>query len=136
MAQEDLLLPTVNRETEPFWEACRRHELLLKRCRECGRFHYYPRAICPHCLSLETEWVKAIGRGRVYTFTVTYQNRHWAFKDKTPYVLAYVELEEGVRMMTNIVQCRPEEVHIGMPVEVVFEDLADRIALPKFKPSS
>ena len=80
------------------------------------------------------EWVRCSGKGTVYTFTVTYQNQGAGFRDELPYVLAYVELEEGVRMLTNVVGCKPEDVCIGMPVEVVFEDVTPEATLPKFRP--
>ena len=129
-------LPRIDEESKGFWEACQRHELYLQRCGECGAFRYYPRALCPSCLSDRTEWVPSSGKGTIYTFTVVYQNLAAGFRDELPYVLAYVELEEGVRMLTNIVGCPPEAVRIGMPVEVVFEDVTPAVTLPKFKPVS
>ena len=129
-------VPRIDEESKGFWEACQRHELYLQRCGECGAFRYYPRALCPSCLSDRTEWVRSSGTGTIYTFTVVYQNLAPGFRDELPYVLAYVELEEGVRMLTNIVGCPPEAVRIGMPVEVVFEDVTPAVTLPKFKPVS
>jgi uncharacterized OB-fold protein len=128
-------LPQVDEESRGYWEACKRHELYLQRCGECGALRFYPRALCPSCLSETTEWVRSEGKGTVYTFTVTHQNQAPGFRDALPYVLAYVELEEGVRMLTNIVGCAPDEVRIGMRVEVVFEDVSEEMALPKFGPS-
>jgi hypothetical protein len=127
-------LPRVDQESKGFWEACRRHELQLQRCRDCGQLRYHPRALCPRCLSSATEWVRASGRGQVYSFTVTHQNQAPGFRERVPYVLAYVELEEGVRLLTNVVDCDPDAVHIGMPVVVVFEDVAPDTTLVKFRP--
>lgn len=127
-------LPHVDEESKGFWEACRRHELRVQRCRACGAYRYYPRAVCPGCLSGDVEWVLASGRGTVYTFTVTYQNQAPGFRDELPYVLAYVTLEEGLEVLTNIVGCPVDEVRIGMPVEVTFDDVSDEIAIPRFKP--
>jgi hypothetical protein len=127
-------LPRIDEESKGFWEACQRHELYVQKCRDCGAFRYYPRAVCPSCLSSNTEWVLSSGKGTVYTFTVTYQNQAPGFRDELPYVLAYVELEEGVRMLTNIVGCPPEHVRIGMPVQVTFEDVTSEVSIPKFKP--
>jgi uncharacterized OB-fold protein len=127
-------LPRLDEESKGFWEACRRHELYVQQCRDCGVLRYHPRALCPQCLSDKTEWVLSSGRGTVYTFTVTYQNQAPGFREALPYVLAYVELEEGVRLLTNIVDCAPEQVKIGMPVQVTFEDVSPEIAIPKFKP--
>lgn len=131
----DRPLPRIDEESRGFWEACRRHELVLQRCRECGAFRYHPRALCPGCLSADAEWVRASGRGEVHTFTITRQNQAPAFAARVPYVLAYVALEEGVQVLTNIVDCDPESVAIGMKVEVTFEDLDDEIALPVFRPA-
>jgi uncharacterized OB-fold protein len=128
-------LPQVDEESRGYWEACQRHEVVLQRCGSCGALRYYPRALCPSCLSERTEWVRSTGRGTVYTFTVTHQNQAPGFRDTLPYVLAYVELEEGVRMLTNIVGCAPDEVRIGMPVEIVFDDATEEITLPQFKPA-
>jgi hypothetical protein len=128
-------LPRVDEESRGYWEALARHELYLQRCRDCGRLRFYPRALCPACLSSATEWVRSSGRGTVWTFTVTHQNQAPGFREELPYVLAVVELEEGVRMMTNVVCCAPEAVRIGMRVEVVFEDVTPEITLPKFRPA-
>lgn len=128
-------LPRLDEESRGFWEAARRHELVVQRCRSCGAFRYHARAVCPACLSDDTEWVRASGRGEIYTFTVTRQNQAPAFAARVPYVLAYVLLDEGVQVLTNIVDCDPEAVRIGMPVEVTFEDLNDEISLPVFRPA-
>jgi uncharacterized OB-fold protein len=129
-------LPRIDEESKGFWEACQRHELYLQRCGDCGALRHYPRALCPSCLSERIEWLRASGKGTVYTFTVTHQNQSAGFRDALPYVLAYVELAEGPRMLTNIVGCAPDDVRIGMPVEVVFEDVTPSVTLPKFKPTS
>ena len=127
-------VPRIDEESKPFWEACQRNELYLQRCAACGMLRYYTRALCPQCLSDDIQWVLSSGKGTVYTFTVTYQNQAPGFRDELPYVLAYVELDEGLRMLTNIVGCPPEAVHIGMPVEVSFDVVTPEITLPKFKP--
>ncbi len=128
--QKPLPLPT--QDTREYWEGCRRHELLIQRCRKCGTFRFYPRPMCPDCNSLESEWIKAGGKGRVYSWTVAVRQFHPAFE--VPYVIAIVELEEGVRMTTNVVNCPLEELSVGMPVEVVFEDVTEEVSLPKFRP--
>jgi uncharacterized OB-fold protein len=94
-----------------------------------------PRALCVTCLSEDIEHFLASGRGSVYTYTVTHQNHAPAFQEALPYVLAYVELEEGVRMLTNIVGCAPGKVRIGMPVRVDYADLEDELAVPRFRPA-
>jgi uncharacterized OB-fold protein len=128
-------LPHLDEENRPWWEALKRHELYLQKCRDCGELRYYPRALCPGCLSSRTQWVRAIGRGKVYTFTATYQNQQPGFRESLPYILAYVELDEGLKMLTNLVDCRPEDVKIGMPVEVVFDDATEQVTLAKFRPA-
>ena len=128
-------LPRIDEESKGYWEACQRRELVIQRCGACGVLRHYPRALCPRCLSDAVEWVRCSGRGTVYTFTVTHQNQAPGFRDALPYVLAYVELDEGVRLLTNIVECAPEAVRIGMAVEVVFEDATPAVTLPKFRPA-
>jgi uncharacterized OB-fold protein len=128
-------LPRIDEETRGFWEALARHELYFQRCRDCGTKRFYPRAVCPSCLSSATEWVRASGRGTVYSFTVTQQNQAPGFREELPYVLAIVELDEGVRLMTNVVGCAPDAVRIGLPVEVVFDDVTPEVTLAKFRPA-
>jgi len=127
-------LPRIDEESRGYWEALARHELYFQRCRDCGTKRLYPRAVCPVCLSSSTEWVRASGRGTVYTFTVTHQNQAPGYRDALPYVLAVVELAEGVRLMTNVVECAPDTVRVGMPVEIVFQDVTPEMTLPMFRP--
>jgi len=129
-------LPRVDEESRGYWEALARHQLYFQRCRDCGTKRFYPRALCPRCLSSSTEWVRASGRGAVYSFTVTHQNQAPGFREELPYVLAIVELDEGVRIMTNVVGCAPDAIRIGMRVEVVFDDVTAEITLPKFRPAA
>ena len=128
-------LPHLDEESRPWWEALQRHELYIQKCRECGDTRYYPRALCTSCMSANTEWVKCSGRGKVYTFTATYQNQTPGFRESLPYIMAYVELDEGVKMLTNLVDCAPEQVKIHMPVEVVYEDVTPEVTLAKFRPA-
>ena len=126
--------PGVDWETRAYWEGCRRHELVLQRCGDCGVVQHRPRALCVSCLSDQIEHFRASGQGTVHTYTVTHQNHARGFREATPYVLAYVDLEEGVRLLTNIVDCAPGDVRIGMPVQVEYADLDDEIAVPRFRP--
>ncbi|MGH7856554.1 MAG: Zn-ribbon domain-containing OB-fold protein [Candidatus Binatia bacterium] len=126
-------LPRVDEENKWFWEAASRHELYVQKCGGCGTVRFYPRALCPECLSSDTEYVRCSGRGRVHTFTVTHQNQAPGFRGELPYVMAYVELDEGPRLLTNVVGSKPEEMRIGMPVVVEFEDVEDGMSLPKFR---
>jgi uncharacterized OB-fold protein len=129
------IVPKPNLETQAFWDATAEGKLLLKRCDRCGTVIWYPRSICPACGSLDTSWFEASGRGTVYSCTVTRKGQG-AYREAGPFVLAYVELEEGPRLMTNIVDCDPFSVRIGQPVEVVFHDTGQGSALPRFRPAA
>ena len=133
-------VPEVNPETEPFWAATARGELLVKQCAECASVIWYPRALCPDCGSLRTRWQPVSGRGRVYSYTVNHRGEG-PYRDCGPYVLAYVELDEGPRLMTNIVaadggRLGDGELAVGLPVEVAFHDTGEGSALPRFRPQS
>jgi uncharacterized OB-fold protein len=126
--------PNVNAETKPFWDATTEGRLILKKCHACGTVNWYPRTLCPACGSFDTAWIDASGRGTIYSFAVTRRGAG-AYRDAAPYVLAYVELEEGPRMMTNIVDCDVDAIGVGDPVEVVFHDTGQGSALPRFRPA-
>lgn len=131
--------PHASWETRGYWEGCGRGELVLQRCRGCSSVQHKPRAVCASCLSGDIEHFVASGRGQVYTFTVTHQNQVPPFRDACPYVLAYVDLDEGPRLMTNIVRCDPSEVSVGMNVVVDFasqeRDDGEAFAVPSFRPA-
>jgi uncharacterized OB-fold protein len=120
--------PETNPETKPFWEAAAQGRLLIKKCVTCGEAHFYPRAICPFCGSDKTEWVTASGRGTVYSYSVMR-------RVPVPYALAYVTLEEGVSMMTNIVDCDLDAIRIGQPVTVAFKPTEGGPPVPMFRPT-
>ena len=128
-----LPLPTPNPTTQPFWDGTKQRKLLLQRDRKTGKAFFYPRALAPETLSDDIEWFQASGRGTVYSYTVDRRGTAPAFMSKAPYVIAIVELEEGPHMTTNIVDCPNEDVHIGMPVEAVYEDVTEEITLVKFR---
>jgi uncharacterized OB-fold protein len=127
-------VPDVTPETTAFWEATARGTLLLPRCAHCDRVFWYPRAVCPSCGNLDVTWVPASGRGSVYSFTVI-RRAVPPYDAAAPFVVAYVELDEGVRILTNVVECESDEVEIGMPVEVVFHDTGEGRALYRFRPA-
>lgn len=134
MSWEPRPLPEVTPESEPYWAAAAEGRLLLRECEDCGLVHYYPRALCPDCLGENVDWVEASGEGTVYTYSVAQQMSGWPEAD-LPLVVAYVELEEGPRMMTNLVDCDPEAVSVGDPVEVTFvETDREDVAIPVFRP--
>jgi len=127
-------LPRPTEDSAPFWEAAVRGELRMQRCGDCGHVRFPPALLCGRCLSANAEWVKLSGRGTVFSWIVIHQSQHPAFNADVPYNVAIIELEEGPRLHTNVVGCQNAELHIGMPVEVVFEKVNDNTALVKFRP--
>ncbi|MDP3821370.1 MAG: Zn-ribbon domain-containing OB-fold protein [Burkholderiales bacterium] len=126
-------LPTVDPESAPYWSALKENRLILKHCRDCGRHHFYPRALCPHCHSDALEWSDARGTGSIYSFTVARRPAGPAFKADAPYVVAVIDLDEGARMMTNIVTDNVDAVRIGQRVAVQFDAVTEEVTLPKFR---
>jgi uncharacterized protein len=127
------LSPVVTRDTEFFWNGVQEHKLLIQRCAACEQFRHPPRPMCPSCNSLDWSAVEASGRGTGFSFVVP---RHPQFPFmEYPYIVALVELEEGTRIVTNIVGTIPEEVSIGLPVVVTFEHFDDGLVLPQFTPT-
>ena len=128
-------LPEFRPETKPFWDACKNHELVIPRSKTTGEYFFYPRALSPgDDMTDDIEWVKASGKAKVWTFAIHHMGPTKAYKGDPPYVVALVETDEGVKMMTNVVDCDPKDVYIGMEVEVVFDDVTDEVTLPKFRP--
>lgn len=119
-----------------FWAATAEGRFLLQRCKPCGQMIFYPRVNCPACGSTDLDGVDASGRGTVFTYTIARRPTHRAFAEAGPYVIAIVELDEGPLVTTNIVGCDPDDVTIGMPVEVVYGDVVDGAALPFFAPAT
>lgn len=117
-------------ELVQFWEASAQGRFLLPRCRSCEHCHWHPRAICPFCGLMDIDWIEATGNGEVYSFSIIRR------RDQAAYVLAYIEVEEGVQLMSNIVGCDPDRVHIGMPVKVAFTVTEDGRWVPVFGPTS
>ena len=127
-------IPVPSQLSEPFWAACKRHELTVQKCNNCGSFRFPPAVLCPECLSDATEWSQVSGRGKVFSFVVYRRLYNTTFEQDLPYTVAIVELAEGTRMLSNIVGIAPEDVRCDMPVEVVFEDITPDATLPKFRP--
>ncbi len=125
-------------EARPYWDGARDGKLMIPKCRACGKAFLYPRVLCPACASRDIAWIQASGRGRLHTFAIAYQILNKAFRVKTPVILAMVELEEGPRLLTNLVGVAPDPkaLRCDMPVEVVFEKLTDQISLPLFRPAA
>jgi uncharacterized protein len=120
--------PNPSPETEAFWDASAQGVFLVRRCRVCGKAHWYPRTLCPFCSSADTEWVKGSGRGVIYSFS-------FMRRTEPPFVMAYVTLAEGPTMMTNIVNCSPDALEVGAAVELVFVRSAGGLAVPCFQPA-
>jgi uncharacterized OB-fold protein len=123
-------LPAANAETLPWWEAAREHRLVAQRCTACGTLRHPPGPLCPSCSSVDSQWQELSGRGSVYTFTVVHQQFVPA---DVPYVVVAVDLDEGIRMVSNLVDASPEGVAIGQRVELVWEDMGPALSLPRFR---
>lgn len=128
-------LPTPDLETQPFWDAAKEERLAIKRCNACSEFHFYPRPFCPSCWSDDVEWVDASGRATLYTWSVVYQNDLPPWPERVPYVAAVVDLAEGPRMQTNVVDCEFDALEAGMPLEVTFRATSDEFTIPVFRPA-
>jgi uncharacterized protein len=126
--------PTVNPWAQPFWDGTREGRLMIQYCEDCDSRIFYPRVACPGCGSERLGWLQASGRGTVYSFTVVKNNAPSAFAGDVPYVVAVIRLEEGVQMLSNLVDWSEETLCCDMPVEVIFEPLDEEFVLPKFRP--
>ena len=127
-------IPTIDAASAPYWAAARQGQLLISECAACGRVHHYPRPFCPFCWSEDVRPVQASGAGTLYTYSTVYVNDLAPFKERLPYVAAIVELDEGPRMTTNMTVPQ-EQLKVGMPVTVVFDDVTKDHTLVKFKPA-
>ena len=128
-------LPAPSAVSAPFWDGLKSGELHLQRCTACQSYVFYPRSVCPHCLSARLEWTRADGRGKVYSYTIVRRAMNPGFAEDVPYVFAIVELAEGPRVTTNIVNCPLEAVRVDMPVKAVYDKVTPEAALLKFEPA-
>jgi uncharacterized protein len=133
--QRTRMEPPVTEAAAQFWEATRCKELQIPWCNACGKAFWYPRELCPNCLSDDIEWRPASGAGTVYSCSTMAKPANPLMADRVPYVVALVELQEGPRLMTNIVGCDPADVRIGLPVQVTWEELSDGRNLALFEPA-
>lgn len=129
-------LPTIEDESRPFWDAARAGKLMLMACNSCAKVYHYPRPVCPHCWSDDVVWREASGRATLYTYSTVHVNDLPPFKEQLPYVVAMVDLEEGVRLTTQLVDCDASDARIGMALQVAFKPLTDDITLPVFRPAA
>ncbi len=131
-------LPAPDPDSQPFWDACKAHELRAQRCAGCGVFRWPPQAFCPECYSWDFTWERLPGTGTVYTFTVAHYVTVPSFADDAPYVVAHVTMDgtdDRVRIVSNVIGVPWEKVHVGMRVRVRFEDVTPEISLPKYEPA-
>ncbi len=127
-------LPVETEESRPFWEGCQQGKLLLQYCTECHRHQFYPRLYCMQCGSNALRWIEASGHGVIYSYTIIHQNKSPEFVNDTPYNVAIVQLQEGPRLLSNVVDIDPGELRVDLPVTVLFDQVTDRITLPRFRP--
>jgi hypothetical protein len=127
-------LPALDNWNRPFWEACRKGLLVAPKCGDCGHVFSPPGPVCPRCLSRHLQWHQLSGRGRVESWVVFHQLYYKGFAEELPYNVAMIRLDEGVRMLSNVVGTTNEQLHVDMKVEVVFENATDEIAIPRFRP--
>ena len=127
-------LPTPSPLTQPFWDGLDEGVVRVQRCADCREYQFYPRPHCVACLSERLDWVLLSGRGKVYSFTVVRRAMNPAFAADVPYAYAIVELDEGPRLMTNVVGCAVEDVEVDMPVRAVYDRVTSEITLLKFEP--
>lgn len=132
-------LPKATPETQEFWDGLKRHELRIQKCQDCNQFYFFPRPFCPHegCRSSNVEWETVSGKGKLHTYVISHRGfGPWA--EDTPYVIAVVELDEGPRMMTNLVDVEPDPANLpaDLPLEIVYDDVTDEVTLAKFRPAS
>jgi uncharacterized protein len=128
MTERALESPEPTVDTRKYWDAAGERKLMIGKCRSCEEVHFYPRTRCPKCLSADTELTQASGKGSIYSYSIMR-------RAKIPYAIAYVALEEGVTMMTNIVGCDFDRIQIGMPVRVTFEASRNGLSVPVFEPA-
>ncbi len=128
-------LPQPTPETQPFWDGLRQQKLMIQRCKakRCGKPYFYPRPWCPHCGSWDVEWFQASGKGTLYSFNINY--RPPPYMGQEPIVIAIVELAEGPRMMSNLIDVAtdPAQIHCDAPVEIVYQKIADEVTIPRFR---
>lgn len=128
-------VPVIDPDSAPYWEGAKQNKLMIQREKKTGRAFLYSRRLVPGVDDSQVEWVEASGKGTIYSFTVAHAPAGPAFKDDVPYVIASIELEEGARILTNIVTDKPDSLRIGQRVEVVFDRVSDDLTIPKFRPA-
>lgn len=133
MSEHKKTLPLITPTSKVFYDGCNEGKLLYQKCRDCNEVIFFPQSICPGCLSHNVEWKESQGKGKLYSFTITHSNAPPEFAKDTPYVLAIVEMNEGYKMMTNIIETDFDRLKCDVDVEVVFDKVTEEITLPKFR---
>lgn len=129
-------LPIPTSDTEKFWNALKEEKFLIQQCKDCGAWVFFPGPICRKCFSVNLEWKEASGKGKVYAYSTVHRAPGKAFKVDAPYAVALIELDEGVKIMSNVVDIEPDDVKVDMRVEIVFDKVTNDTTLPKFKPAA
>ena len=129
----DKPLPELQGNSKEFYEWCRRGDLRFQRCSDCQAWRHVPREMCAKCGSDEWKWVKSSGKGTVFTWTIAERAMHPAFVDAVPYAPVIIEMDEGVRLVSELIDCEPADLEVGMRVEVAFAKVSDEVTLPKFR---
>jgi uncharacterized OB-fold protein len=135
MAEYKKPLPAISSLNEPYWTGLKHRDLKLQRCNDCNKLWYPPGSFCPECWSRNFIWQKLSGRGKVNSWVVFHQAYFSSVKDEIPYNVAEVELDEGPRLLTNLVGIDNADIQIGLPVEIVFDDVTEEVTLAKFRPA-
>ena len=137
LSDEEMIkpLPKPSKWSRPFWDNAKKHKLTLKKCKDCGHIDHPPYPYCTNCSSSNSEWMEASGKGKLVAYAVNTYMVPFPFWDDMPYVVAMIELAEGVRMISNIVQCDHGKLKNGMELEVIFDDVSDEFTLPKWRPA-
>lgn len=137
LTDEDLVkpLPLPTKWSQPFWDAAKEHKLTLKKCSKCGNIDHPPYLYCTNCMADEHEWIEASGKAKLVAYAINEFGVPFPFWEDLPYVVAMIDLPEGPRMISNIVECDQDKLENGMDLEVVWDDVSEDISLPKWKPA-
>jgi uncharacterized OB-fold protein len=129
-------IPVPSAEAQPYWDGLRDRKLLMPRCDACGKYWFPPSLLCPHCNATKWTWASTSGHGRIFSYVVYHRVYHPGFADEVPYAVAVIELDEGPRMISNVIGIAPDKLTCDMRVEVVYQTITETITLPKFKPTA
>jgi uncharacterized protein len=129
-------IPVPSAESQAYWDGLRDRKLLMPRCDACGKYWFPPSLLCPHCNATNWTWTSTSGRGRIFSYVVYHRIYHPGFADEVPYAVAVIELDEGPRMVSNVIGIAPDKLACDLRVQVVYQPITDTITLPKFKPAA